>query len=196
MVQTRRQDELATLYNEAKAAGVQVFGEGNSKAGLMLVGEAPGREEAASGHPFVGPAGKVLGALLDRLGIPRPEIWITNTYKIRPISQTESGTANRPPRVSEVAAHRWILEREIRLVRPRVIVCLGAIAASALIHPGFRVKENRGVWFPGPEGSRIRATYHPSYLLRLRGPDYEIARDELLADLGRAWGEAREGDED
>jgi DNA polymerase len=157
----------------------------------MLVGEAPGKEEAATGRPFVGPAGKVLGALLDRLAIPRRDIWITNTYKIRPVSEGSRGEVNRAPRSGEIKQHRWILDREIQIIRPKVIVALGAVAASALIGQNFRVKENRGRWFPGPDGSRVMATYHPSYLLRLRGPDYEAARDEMLADLSKAWGEAK-----
>lgn len=188
-------DELTTLYNDAKAAGVQVFGEGNPKAAMMLVGEAPGREEAASGHPFVGPAGKVLTSMLDRLSIPRPRIWITNTYKIRPFIESDRGGVNRPPRASEIKAHRWILDREIELVHPRVIVCLGAVAAKALLGPDFRLKEERGCWHPGPHGSRVLATFHPSYLTRLRGVEYEEARDAMLADLSKAWGEAQEKSE-
>lgn len=156
----------------------------------MLVGEAPGREEAESGHPFVGTAGKVLSALLNRLAIPRETIWITNTYKIRPVTERGPNRVNRAPRPSEVKAHRWILDREIEIIRPRVIVCLGSVAASALIHPNFRVTEDRGCWFDGPNGSRIMATFHPSYLLRLRGPDYETARDAMMADLSKAWAAA------
>lgn len=195
MVQAQRTDALSTLYlstlyNEAKSSGVQVFGEGNPRADLMLVGEAPGREEAESGRPFVGAAGKVLSALLNRLAIPREKIWITNTYKIRPVAERGPNLVNRPPRPSEVKAHRWILDREIEIIRPHVIVCLGSVAATALIHPNFRVKADHGCWFDGPHGSKIMATYHPSYLLRLRGPDYETARDEMMADLSKAWGEA------
>src|SRR5436305_6907295 len=125
-------DELDELRREAVAAGIQVFGEGNPRARLMIVGEAPGREEAAAGRPFVGPSGQVLNRLLERLSIPRQDIWITNTVKTRPVVPAGFGRENRPPRAGEIAEHRAILEREIRIIRPRVIVCLGAIAASAL----------------------------------------------------------------
>jgi uracil-DNA glycosylase len=183
--------ELAQLRQEAMAAGVQVFGEGNPRARIMIVGEAPGREEVAAGRPFVGPAGQVLNRMLERLGIPRQEIWITNTVKTRPVVAPGLGRENRPPRAGEIAEHRAILEREIQIIRPRVIVCLGGIAASALIHRDFKMRQERGQWFPGPEGARVVATYHPSYLLRLRGPDYEAARDEWAADLSKAWAEAK-----
>lgn len=189
MAQPRRTDDdtLDALRREALELGVQVFGEGDPGARLMLVGEAPGKEEAAAGRPFVGPAGQVLNRLLERLAIPRADLWITNTVKVRPVLEKGGSVRNRPPHTGEIAAHRSILEREIALVRPRVIVCLGAVAAGALIHPDFKVRQERGRWFPGPGDSRLEATYHPSYLLRLRGPEYETARDEMAADLSRAW---------
>ena len=124
------------------------------------------------------------------LGIPRQDIWITNTVKTRPVVPPGLGRENRPPRAGEIAAHRAILDQEIQIIRPRVVVCLGAVAASALIHRDFKMRQERGQWFPGPEGARAMATYHPSYLLRLRGPDYEAARDEMAADLSKAWAEA------
>jgi uracil-DNA glycosylase family 4 len=191
--QLSKQQEMAALEREARQRGIAVFGEGSLDAALMLVGEAPGREEVAAGRPFVGPAGKALNRLLEALGIPREQLWITNLVKIRPVVETGRGTANRPPRAGEIAAHQGILREEIRIIRPKVILCLGATAASALIHPNFRISEERGRQFPGPGHSLLIATYHPSYLLRLRGPDYEAVRDAMAADLLSAWAEATGG---
>jgi DNA polymerase len=124
--------------------------------------------------------------------IPREDLYITNVVKIRPYVENGRNQVNRPPRAGEVRAFVWILHREIAIVCPRVVVCLGAVAANALIHPKFALKKDRGCWYDGPEGARILATYHPSYLLRLRGPDYEVARDEMAVDLSKAWAAARE----
>jgi DNA polymerase len=117
-------------------------------------------------------------------------LWITNVVKIRPTAMGVGGEVNRAPLAGEVAAYRDILDREISIIRPQVILCLGAVAASALIHPNFRIRDERGRWFPSTVGGKIGATYHPSYLLRLRGPEYESARDQMLADLSTAWGDA------
>ncbi len=190
-----KQQQIAALEREARQRGIDVFGEGSVDAALMLVGEAPGKEEVAANRPFVGPAGKALNRLLETLGIPRERLWITNLVKIRPTVETGRGRSNRPPRVGEIAAHQGILREEIRIIRPKVILCLGATAASALIHPNFRISEERGRQFPGLWNSILKATYHPSYLLRLRGPDYEAVRDAMAADLLNAWAEATEGTE-
>jgi DNA polymerase len=188
--QIDRAAAMAAVRGEAERAGAQVFGEGNLNAAMMLVGEAPGKVEVAAHRPFAGPAGIVLNRLLDRAAIPRSSLWITNAVKLRPVAAGARSEINRPPSSSEVATFRSILDEEVRIVRPRVVVCLGSVAASALIHPNFRIQSERGCWFPGPADSRLIATYHPAYLLRLRGPDYEATRDQMLADLTRAWGEA------
>lgn len=188
-----KERQLQALRAEALRQGIEVFGEGNADAPLMLVGEAPGREEVRTGRPFQGPAGKVLDRLLELVGISRRQLWITNLVKTRPVRRSGQNEVNRPPRAAEIAAHRWILQEEIRIIRPRVILCLGATAASALIHPNFRIGEERGRRFPGPDGSWLMATFHPSYLLRLEGPAYESARDAMVADLLQAWAEATEG---
>jgi uracil-DNA glycosylase family 4 len=185
-----RAARLASLRTRAEHAGAEVFGEGDPAARLMLVGEAPGSAEAEAHRPFVGPAGLVLNRLLDRLSIPRSALWITNVVKIRPVAEGLRTKVNRPPTATEIATFQAILDEEISLIRPRVIVCLGSVAASTLIHPSFRVVSERGEWHPGPFGARVMATYHPAYLLRRRGPGYESARDEMLADLSRAWAEA------
>jgi DNA polymerase len=182
---------MTRLRGEAEALGAEVAGEGSLSARLMLVGEAPGREEARTHRPFVGPAGEVLNRLLSRAEIPRSDVWITNVVKLRPTSPGARGVVNRPPTTEEIARFRPILDREIAIVCPSIILCLGAVAASTLIHPSFRMRQERGAFFPGPGETRLIATYHPSYLLRLRGPAYEVLRDEMLADLTRAWAEAK-----
>lgn len=190
MNEPTRQLEITTLERDAFQKGIQVFGEGNLNAALMLVGEAPGKEEVAAGRPFHGPAGKVLDRLLELVEIPRRDLWVTNLVKIRPYVETPRDRVNRPPTADEIAAHLGILQEEIRIIRPKVILCLGVTAASALIHQNFKVGEQRGRWFPGPENSLLTATYHPSYLLRLRGSNYEAIRDAMAADLLRAWATA------
>ena len=190
MNQPTKQQEITTLERDAFQTGIQVFGTGNVDAALMLVGEAPGQEEVTVGKPFQGPAGKALDRLLELVEIPRQELWVTNLVKTRPFVETRRDRVNRPPSADEVAAHVGILREEIRIIRPKVILCLGVTAASALIHQNFKVGEERGRWFPGPEQSLLTATYHPSYLLRLRGPNYEAVRDAMAADLLRAWSTA------
>jgi len=182
-----REAEMRDLREAAERQGIEVFGEGNLNARLLLVGEAPGKVEVERGRPFQGPAGRVLDALLDRLAIPRDDLYVTNVVKTRPFVEAHPNRVNRAPRAGEIQAFTWILRREIAIVQPRVIVCLGAVAASTLIHKNFAMKDEHGRWYPGPQGSSILATYHPSYLLRLRGSNYEAARDECVADLSRAW---------
>ncbi|MGH2458163.1 MAG: uracil-DNA glycosylase [Chloroflexota bacterium] len=193
MKQSTKHEDITALERDAFQKGIQVFGEGNLDAALMLVGEAPGKEEVAAGRPFQGPAGKALDRLLERVNVPRRELWITNLVKIRPFVEGCRNKVNRPPSPEEVTAHASILQDEIRIIRPRVILCLGVTAASALIHLNFKIGEERGRWFPGPDESLLTATYHPAYLLRLRGPSYEAARDAMAADLLRAWATALGG---
>ena len=169
-----------------------VFGEGNPHARLMLVGEAPGEQEDRAGRPFVGRAGRLLDEMLDAAGIRREDVWITNVVKRRPIRIADGRKANRAPTRAEVRACLPVLEAEIAIVQPSVIVCLGAVAASALIHPDFRLSAEHGQWFSGPRGTCTLATFHPAYILRLQGAE----RDEIfrlsVEDLRRASEAARE----
>ncbi|MBX6771020.1 MAG: uracil-DNA glycosylase [Chloroflexi bacterium] len=190
-----KREALEAVEREARQRGAQVLGEGDMDAPLALVGEAPGEEEVAAGRPFQGPAGRVLDRLLDLAGIPRHRLWITNAVKIRPVARGDRRLVNRSPRPEEVETFRDLLFEEIRIIHPRVVLCLGSVAASVLIHPDFHIGQERGRWFPGPDGIRVTATYHPAYLLRLRGPTYEAVRDAVVADLLRAWGEATASDE-
>lgn len=163
-----------------------VFGDGSPEAPLMLVGEAPGMHEDATGKPFVGRAGMLLDACLRENGITRKHIYITNIVRCRPFT-TESGSArNRPPTQEEISACRPWLEETIAIIRPLVILCLGAPAASVLIHKGFKMSQERGQWVESRYSRYIAATWHPAYILRLQGDAYETARRELIADIAAA----------
>ena len=135
-----------------------VFGVGNEQADLMFVGEGPGEQEDLQGLPFVGPAGKLLDSMLEMIDLDRSQIYIANMVKCRP-------PHNRDPQASEMAACRSWLDRQIALVDPRLIVCLGRISAMALIRDNFRITREHGQWFD-VGGRRILATFHPSALLR------------------------------
>ncbi|CEK19914.1 uracil-DNA glycosylase, family 4 [Chthonomonas calidirosea] len=163
-----------------------VFGDGNPEAPLMLVGEAPGMHEDATGKPFVGRAGVLLDACLRENSISRKHIYITNLVRCRPFT-TESGAArNRPPTQEEINACRPWLEQTIDIIQPLVILCLGAPAANVLIHKGFKMSQERGQWFEGRYARYVAATWHPAYILRLQGDAYEAARRELVADIAAA----------
>jgi len=144
-----------------------VFGTGNPMASLVLVGEAPGADEEKQGRPFVGRAGRLLDDALERAGISRSDIWITNVVKVRP---TEPGAndrrRNRPPTTEEKNIFRPWLEEELRIIAPRSIVCVGATAAAALLGRKVKVTAARGQWSDGPGGAQVLTTYHPAYLLR------------------------------
>ena len=135
-----------------------VFGVGNEHTDLMFVGEGPGEQEDLQGLPFVGPAGKLLDSMLEMIDLDRSRIYIANMVKCRP-------PHNRDPQASEMAACRAWLDRQIALVDPRLIVCLGRISAMALIREDFRITREHGLWFD-KDGRRILATFHPSALLR------------------------------
>ena len=167
-------EEMANLRSEARCiepdvcepATTIVWGEGNLDAKLVLVGEAPGMQEAKTGRPFVGPAGHLLDRELERAGIQRSEIYITNAVKCRPTQAGPRGVKNRQPSSDEIIEWRDVLYRELEIVSPVVTAALGRIAASVLIGPKFEITKLRGQWFEGKDERRLIATYHPSYLLR------------------------------
>ena len=135
-----------------------VFGVGNAQAEVMLIGEGPGEQEDLQGVPFVGPAGKLLDDMLEMIDLDRQKVYIANIVKGRP-------PRNRDPLNVEQEACRPWLDRQIALVNPKIIVCLGRIAAMALIREDFRITREHGQWFER-DGRRLMATYHPSALLR------------------------------
>jgi uracil-DNA glycosylase len=161
-----------------------VFGEGSRDARVMLVGEQPGDREDIVGAPFVGPAGGVLDEALEAAGIDRKTVFVTNVVKHFKWTPRGKRRLHEKPNAEEIAACRHWLDIELELVRPEVIVCLGATAAQALIGPSFRVTRDRGVFVDSPLAPKVIATIHPSAILR--APD-ERTRDEemkrFIADL-------------
>lgn len=165
--------------------GEVVRGEGPQPAQLMIVGEAPGREEMRQGRPFVGRAGAMLNQLLKEVGIRREEAWITNMVKRHPVRTVGGRQVTRKPTVAEINADRCYLDRELASVRPRIVLCLGTVSANVLIHRGFLLRLEHGRWFAGPDGSRLIATFHPAYVRRPRRIDYQqllqLAREDFRA---------------
>jgi uracil-DNA glycosylase len=161
-----------------------VFGEGSPSAEVMLVGEQPGDQEDRQGHPFVGPSGKLLDAALDQAGIDRSRVYVTNSVKHFKFVVIERGRRlHKKPNAAEVrACHPW-LQEEIRLLKPRVIVALGATAAQALLGKQFRVTEQRGKPVSSELAEAVIATVHPSAVLRAREPDREQARADFFQDM-------------
>ncbi len=161
-----------------------VFGEGSEHAKAIFVGEEPGDEEDRGGRPFIGPAGKLLDRVLADAGIERAKIYVTNAVKhFKWIPRGKRRIHERPNRAEIDACRPW-LDAEIALVRPPLIVCLGATAAKSLLGPDFRVTHRRGQLVPSPLARYVMATVHPSAVLR--APDDEArhaAREQLTADL-------------
>ncbi len=154
-----------------------VFGQGPPGAEVMLVGEQPGDQEDLSGEPFVGPAGKLLNRALESAGIDRSRTYVTNVVKHFKWEPRGKRRSHSKPNATEIAACRPWLETEIALVRPRVIVCLGATAAQALLGKTFKVSTERGKFVPSPLAPLVTATVHPSSLLR--APDDETRHREM-----------------
>ncbi|NUR56415.1 MAG: UdgX family uracil-DNA binding protein [Acidobacteria bacterium] len=163
-----------------------VFGEGPSRADVMMVGEQPGDAEDLAGQPFVGPAGKLLDRALEEAGIDRRLVYVTNVVKHFKWEPRGKRRIHAKPNGAEIAACRPWLETEIALVKPRVLVLLGATAAQALLGRAFKVSQQRGTFVPSPIAPRVTATVHPSSILR--APDDESRREEMkrfVADLKR-----------
>ncbi len=187
---------LTTLRNAAKTctachlykhATQAVFGEGPKGAKLMLLGEQPGDQEDLAGKPFVGPAGKLLDRALEEAGIKRNEVYVTNTVKHFKWEPRGKRRIHQKPNSREIAACRPWLEAELRLVRPRLLVCLGATAAQSIFGPAFRVTRERGKVLKAEIAPKVLATVHPSSLLRQ--PDEESRQREyarFVADLRAA----------
>jgi uracil-DNA glycosylase family protein len=162
-----------------KPATQTVFGEGPRNARIMLIGEQPGDAEDLAGHPFVGPAGKLLDRALADAGIDRASVYVTNVVKHFKFEPRGKRRIHKKPRAGEIGACRPWLDTEIALVKPRVIVCLGATAAQALLGAPFKVTKHRGAFVASPLAPRVLATVHPSSILR--APDDEARRREMKA---------------
>ena len=164
-----------------KAATQTVFGEGSTKAQVMLVGEQPGDQEDRMGRPFVGPAGRLLDQALAEAEIERSEVYVTNVVKHFKWAPAERGKRriHKKPRYSEIQACRPWLDAELERVKPEVLVCLGASAAQALLGKDFRVSRQRGQLIQSPLAPHVIATVHPSSILRAQ--DDESRHQQLEA---------------
>jgi uracil-DNA glycosylase len=159
-----------------KRATQTVFGEGPKGAPMMLVGEQPGDYEDVAGKPFVGPAGKIMDRALEEAGIDRSQVYVTNAVKHFKWEPRGKRRIHQKPNSREIAACRPWLEAELRLVKPKLLVCLGATAAQAIFGPSFRVTRERGKVLSSKFAPRVLATVHPSSLLRQ--PDEESRERE------------------
>ena len=160
-----------------------VFGEGRAKAKLMLVGEQPGDQEDVAGRPFVGPAGRLLDRALEEAGIDRELAYVTNVVKHFKWQPRGKRRIHQKPNAAEIAACRPWLDAELTLIKPEVLVCLGATAAQALLGRQFRVSRDRGVPVESDLAPVVMATVHPSSILRSENREEETAL--LVEDLRR-----------
>jgi uracil-DNA glycosylase family protein len=163
-----------------------VFGEGAPRARVMFVGEQPGDREDIEGKPFVGPAGRILGRALEAAGIDRNDVFVTNAVKHFKWEPRGKRRIHKKPNQLEINACRPWLEAEVAVVKPEVIVCLGATAAQSLLGRGFRVTQRRGELIPHELAPHVVATVHPSSILR--APDDAARHDEMarfIEDLKR-----------
>lgn len=154
-----------------------VFGEGRRRAKVMFVGEQPGNEEDLQGKPFVGPAGKLFNSALQEAGIDRSQTYVTNVVKHFKWEPRGKRRIHKKPNAEEIGACRPWLQAEIALIKPDVIVALGATAAQTLLGPKFRVTKQRGEFLESDLAPYVMATVHPSSILR--APDDETRRLEL-----------------
>ena len=195
MSQVPERPTLASLREAASSCrachlwktGTQtVFGEGLKRARLMLIGEQPGDREDIEGHPFVGPAGRILDQALERARIERGDAYVTNVVKHFKWTPKGKRRIHQAPRAEEIRACAPWLEAEFRVVDPEVTVCLGATAVRAVIGSKARVMKDHGQLLPSRLGATAMPTLHPSAILRADPEDRDDAIDMLVADLTRA----------
>jgi len=178
----RREATHCTACELYESATQTVFGEGPPAAWLMLVGEQPGDKEDVAGKPFVGPAGRVLDTALERAGIERDGVYLTNAVKHFRFEQRGNRRLHKTPGVTHIRACRPWLDGELRAVRPAVLATLGAVAGKALLGPSFRISRVRGEVLEW-EGRSLVPTVHPSAILRGPPEARDEALDALVSDL-------------
>ena len=160
-----------------------VFGEGEQTASAMLIGEQPGNDEDLAGKPFVGPAGRLLDDALAAAGIDRNKAYVTNTVKHFKFTLRGKRRIHEKPGAVEITACMPWLQAEIAVVKPKVIVCLGATAGQAVIGKSWRVTKDRGVFVPSMLAEHVMGTIHPSAILRAEDQDREREMQMLIEDL-------------
>ena len=165
-------DKCPELYSTRTQT---VFGEGPIPAELCFVGEAPGEQEDRTGEPFVGPAGQLLNKIIAAMGMSRDEVYICNTLKCRPPN-------NKKPLVKQLNNCRGYFDRQLELLQPKVICCLGVTAAQAVLQTKKNMTELRGQWHE-LNGVPVMSTWHPAYILRLEGADERKAKGQCWEDM-------------
>jgi uracil-DNA glycosylase len=160
-----------------------VYGEGDPCAQLMVIGEGPGETEDRLGRPFVGRAGELLDKMLAAIGLAREDVFICNTVKCRPTAVENGKLRNRAPDLQEMRNCRPYLDEQIEIIRPRVILALGAPAARSFLGATFSITRQRGQWFVGPLGIPLMVSFHPAYLLRLTGGEVNAVKRLVWEDL-------------
>ncbi|MDQ3964376.1 MAG: UdgX family uracil-DNA binding protein [Actinomycetota bacterium] len=167
-----------------KSGTQTVFGEGTTRAELMLVGEQPGDKEDLAGEPFVGPAGRLLDKALEAADIDRRKVYVTNIVKHFKWEARGKRRIHKKPNLTEVSACKPWLEAEMKVVKPKVVVALGATAAQGLLGKDFRVTKQRGEPIESDPGGVVVATIHPSAILRARDEaERRKEMDGFIADL-------------
>jgi uracil-DNA glycosylase family 4 len=188
----RRRELLATAAAAADACrrcaiGYErrnnVYGEGDPRARLMVVGEGPGETEDQLGRPFVGRAGQLLDRMLGAIGLPREDVYICNTVKCRPTFAGPNGPRNRAPEPEEMANCRPFLDEQIEIIAPDVILALGAPAAKSFLGRDFAITKMRGRWYAGPRETPLMVSFHPAYILRQTGGEIEAVKRLVWSDL-------------
>jgi uracil-DNA glycosylase family 4 len=160
-----------------------VYGEGDPCSPVMIVGEGPGENEDRLGRPFIGRAGELLEKMLAAIGLSREDVFICNTVKCRPTFDDGKRLRNRAPEPQEMQNCRPYLEEQIEIVRPRLILALGAPAAKSFMGEKFSISRQRGQWFEGPGGIPVIATFHPAYILRQTGGELTQMKRLVYDDL-------------
>ncbi|MCA1367389.1 UdgX family uracil-DNA binding protein [Bradyrhizobium sp. BRP14] len=186
IVALRRQAEGCERCDLYKNATQLVFGEGPTDARVVLVGEQPGDREDLSGHPFVGPAGRVLDECLHEAGVDRSDCYVTNAVKHFKFEQRGKRRLHSRPSAGEIQRCAWWLGAELDRIHPEIVVALGATALFSLLGRSVGVTRNRGEVIGTPDGYPVLVTIHPSYLLRIRdGGDAAAERARFVKDLAK-----------
>jgi DNA polymerase len=164
-----------------------VFGNGDPTSKLVIVAEGPSATDDITTHPFSGPSGDLLDDVLEANELIRDQLWLTNVIKCRAAEQRGRVIKNRPPKTSEIRACSKWLDGELTLITPSVILCMGSPAAKTLIHKGFHITQERGVWFTDTRYAPLTmATFNPAYVLRMEGEDFIRGKQTLIDDIAEA----------
>ena len=184
IAELRHQAEGCTRCDLYRNATQIVFGEGPGKAEIVLVGEQPGDQEDLAGKPFVGPAGKVFDSILDDAAIDRRKVYVTNAVKHFKFEPRGKRRIHSKPNAGEIQACRWWLDKELDLIKPNLVVALGATAAQSLLGKAVPITKMRGDMVERKDGLRVFLTIHPSFILRIREhAEKEAEQERFLQDM-------------